>query len=76
MPPPTRTPRPTKEASKDGTVILALFLKNLDEIERHHRRQATGHELGQHVISSLVLSDVATALRLALEGRAWDPANA
>lgn len=70
MPPPPRTP---KTAPQDANAALALFAKNLAEVERYHRRQATGHELGQHVISSLILADVHTALFLALEGKVWDP---
>lgn len=70
MPPPPKTPR---ASSIDASSALALFAKNLAEVERFHRRQATGHELGQHVISSLIISDVHHALFLALEGKSWDP---
>mgnify|MGYP001607217597 CR=1 FL=1 len=69
MPPPPKTPRPTC----NPVDALTLFAKNLAEIERYHRRQPTGHELGQHVMTSLIVSDVRTALALAIEGKSWDP---
>ncbi len=71
MPPTPKPPKPTDPI--DPTAVFEIFAKNLAEIERYHRRQSTGHELGQHVISSLIIADVKTALFLALLGKTWDP---
>lgn len=76
MPPTPKPPKPIRAIDKspvEEKTAMALFAKNLAEIERYHRRQPTGHELGQHVITGLILGDVKTALVLAIEGKAWDP---
>ena len=69
MPPTIERPK----AKIAPATVLEIFAKNLAEIERYHRRQPSGHELGQHVMASLIVADVRTALALALEGNSWEP---
>lgn len=67
-------PRPPKQLkSQDPCATLKLFAQNLAEIERHHRRQPSGPELGFQVVAALIISDIVTALHLAAEGKAWEP---
>jgi hypothetical protein len=69
MPTPAKTPKPVVKPEQ----ALVAFAQNLEEIRRWYRNaSAPGHEVGHIVMNELVLSNVSTALDMALQGKRWE----
>lgn len=72
--PPTKTlPKPKNTKDQTAADALVLFAKNLEEIRRWYRGGAgTGHALGHIVMNEIVLTNVSTALEMAMKGEQWN----